>query len=192
MPATMPFAPPVRRLAVVPMHPGAGAARPQTLQLRSARAADAAAIHDLIAAHVDEDRLLPRERADVERHCGRFVVAVRGHEIVGAAELAPLSGAVAEVRSLVVGAEARHEGLGQRIVTELARRARVSGADTLAAFTHRPGFFVRLGFSVVPHQWVPEKIQTDCHACPLFRDCGQHAMVLSLTPGGRAGRTPRS
>jgi hypothetical protein len=32
----------------------------------------------------------------------------------------------------------------------------------------------------VPHTWVPEKIAHDCIACPLFRNCGQYAVVLEV------------
>jgi hypothetical protein len=42
---------------------------------------------------------------------------------------------------------------------------------------------VRLGFSIVPHIWVPEKIAHDCTACPLFRRCGQYAVTLALRKG---------
>jgi len=45
---------------------------------------------------------------------------------------------------------------------------------------------VRLGFSLVPHSWVPEKIALDCVRCPEFRRCGQHAVVLSIGGGVRA------
>ena len=48
-------------------------------------------------------RLLPRQLNELEVHIDRFVVAVDGRgSIVGCGELAPLSHAVAEVRSLVV------------------------------------------------------------------------------------------
>ena len=50
----------------------------------------------------------------------------------------------------------------------------------LCAFAHDPAFFVRRGFSIVPHTWVPEKIAHDCFSCPLFRNCGQYAIVLEL------------
>jgi len=50
----------------------------------------------------------------------------------------------------------------------------------LCAFAHDPAFFVRRGFSIVPHTWVPEKIAHDCIACPLFRNCGQFAVVLEV------------
>lgn len=159
--------------------------------LRTATPGDVDAIHGLIDAHQDEGHLLPRARAEIETRVGRFVVAVGGDgRLVGCAELAPLSSAVAEVRSLVVHADARHDGVGRRLVDELVRRAGVQGFDRLCAFTHGPGYFMRLGFSLVPHHWVREKIVADCQGCALFRRCGQHAVLLSLGETDR-GRGPR-
>jgi amino-acid N-acetyltransferase len=155
--------------------------------LRTAGPDDVGAIHALIEAHQDEGHLLPRARAEIEARVGRFVVAADGHgRLVGCAELAPLSGTVAEVRSLVVHADARHDGVGRRLVDELVRRASVQGFDRLCAFTHGPGYFMRLGFSLVPHHWVREKIAADCQGCALFRRCGQHAVLLSLADAPRA------
>jgi amino-acid N-acetyltransferase len=159
------------------------AAKPQ-IAIRPAIVADAPALHALIAAHLDEGRLLPRTLDELAVHAPRFVVAVEtsssGDRIVGCAELAPLSPAVAEVRSLVVSADARRHGLGLRMVEDLAARARREGYARLCAFAHDPAFFVRRGFSIVPHTWVPEKIAHDCVTCPLFRNCGQFAIVLEL------------
>jgi amino-acid N-acetyltransferase len=159
------------------------AAKPQ-IAIRPATAADAPALHALIAAHLEEGRLLPRALDELAIHAPRFVVAVdttpSGEYIVGCAELAPLSPAVAEVRSLVVSREARRHGLGVQMVEDLAIRARRNGYAKLCAFAHDPAFFVRRGFSIVPHTWVPEKIAHDCNSCPLFRNCGQYAVVLDV------------
>ena len=154
-------------------------AQPQIV-LRAAVSADAAALHALIASHLEEGRLLPRTLDELTIHAPRFVVAVAGGQIVGCAELAPLSQEVAEVRSLVVSRDARRLGVGVRMVEELSLRARREGYRRLTAFAHDPAFFVRRGFSIVPHTWVPEKIAHDCSACPLFRNCGQYAIVLEL------------
>jgi amino-acid N-acetyltransferase len=154
-------------------------AKPAT-SLRAATAADAPALHALIAAHLEEGRLLPRTLDELAVHAPRFVVAIQSAHIVGCAELAPLSKSVAEVRSLVVSQEARQSGLGHQMVDELGRAARREGFARLCAFAHDPRFFVRRGFSIVPHTWVPEKIAHDCHSCPLFRNCGQYALELNL------------
>ncbi len=153
------------------------------IQLRTGRADDAAAIHALIAGHLAEGHLLARELEELQIHAHRFIVATQGPDVVACGELAPLSRAVAEVRSLVVDRTARHGGIGARIVAELRRRAGVEGFRKLCAFTHQPRYFFRMGFSIVPHQWLPEKIATDCHACPLFRQCGQYAVLQTLETG---------
>jgi N-acetylglutamate synthase-like GNAT family acetyltransferase len=150
------------------------------IAIRTACADDADGIHELIDEHLAEGHLLPRELGEVLVHVHRFVVAVQDDQVLACAELAPLSHAVAEVRSMVVSREARGRGVGRRIVNELVRRAAAAGFEKLCAFTHSPGYFVHLGFSIVPHVWLPEKVVTDCHACSQFRRCGQYAVVRSL------------
>jgi N-acetylglutamate synthase-like GNAT family acetyltransferase len=66
------------------------------------------------------------------------------------------------------------------LVDELRQRARRDGYDKLCAFTHVPGDFIQKGFSIVPHQWIPEKVFTDCVKYPHVQRCGQYAMVLPL------------
>ena len=65
-----------------------------------------------------------------------------------------------------------------------------AGYSSPCAFTHSPAFFVRQGFSIVPHVWVPEKIQADCTSCVFFRNCEQYAMLLPLDlMAGATGHT---
>lgn len=159
-----------------------------SIDLRTGVAADAAAIHALITANLSVGHLLPRTLDDIESHVTRFVVAVIKNDgedatVVGCGELAPLSAEVAEVRSLVVDEARRGQRLGVALVTALADRARELGYVTLCAFTHQPAHFIRLGFSIVPHQWVPEKIAHDCVGCSQFRQCGQYAVSLPLRAG---------
>jgi amino-acid N-acetyltransferase len=148
--------------------------------IREAEPVHAPVLHALIAANLEEGHLLPRALEELVVHAGRFVVAVRGKKIVGCAELAPLSPQVAEVRSLAVEAQERGRGVGGLLVDELRQRARREGFDKLCAFTHTPGFFSQMGFSIVPHLWLSEKIFTTCVSCPQFRRCGQYAMVAPL------------
>jgi len=156
--------------------------------LRSAAPDDTGAVHALITEHLAEGHLLPRERGEIAVHTHRFIVACQVNRtspastdrIVACAELAPLSRDVSEVRSLVVSGEARSLGLGRELIDELVARATAAGFEKLCAFTHAPSYFVQLGFSMVPHVWLPEKIVTDCHSCPHFRRCGQYAVQREL------------
>ena len=152
------------------------------LVLRTADAADAPALHALIAGCREEGHLLPRSLDELSRHATRFVVAVRGKRVIGCGDLAGLSRRVAEVRSLAVAPRERRQHVGQMIVDHLRQRAADQGFEKLCAFTHAPGYFIQMGFSIVPHLWLLEKVTTDCVKCPLFNQCGQYAMVLPLGP----------
>jgi len=158
-----------------------------TITFRPADQSDGSAIHRLIVDNLEAGHLLPRTLDDIVEHAGRFLVAEQHGAVIACAELAPLSGRVAEVRSLVVDEAARGQHIGPRLVAELGADATSRGFETLCAFTHEPSHFVRLGFTIVPHMWVPEKIAHDCTACPLFRRCGQYAVTLALRAGVRVG-----
>ena len=157
-----------------------------SLLLRQATADDAPAIHELIVNHLAAGRLLPRQLGEIAVHAHRFVVAVDDDpgagqgRVIGCVDLAPLSRTVAEVRSLVVSEDARSSGIGRRLIDAAVARAGRAGFERLCAFTHAPSYFVQLGFSLVPHEWLPEKIQTDCGTCAMFRRCQQYAVVLPL------------
>jgi amino-acid N-acetyltransferase len=151
--------------------------------LRTANSADVAAINRLITDNLAEGHLLPRTIDDLEAHATRFTVAAGVDRIVGCAELAPLSEGVAEVRSLVVDEAMRGQHIGSDLVDHMAASAAGRGFSTLCAFTHEPSRFVRLGFTIVPHIWVPEKVARDCTSCALFRHCGQYAVMLPLRSG---------
>jgi amino-acid N-acetyltransferase len=149
--------------------------------LRHGTAADAEPIHALITGYLGEGHLLPRTLEEIRAHAHRFVVAIADERVIGCVDLAPLSRNVAEVRSLAVSASARGRGIGHQMVDLLVRRAGMAGFDTLCAFTHAPSYFVAMGFSIVPHVWLPDKIQADCRSCAQFRRCGQYAVMLPLT-----------
>jgi amino-acid N-acetyltransferase len=152
----------------------------RSIKIRAGAPGHAPKLHALILANMEEGHLLPRALDDLAAHADRFVVALRGPKVVGCAELAPLSGHVAEVRSLAVDPSARGEGIGITLVDAVRERALRMGFEKLCAFTHAPEYFRRLGFSMMPHRAVPEKIAADCVTCPRYGRCGQFAMVMAL------------
>ena len=165
-----------------------GKRRP-ALTIKRASEKQAPALHALITANLEEGRLLPRTLDEITAHAGRFTIATRGRTVVGCAELAPLSAQVAEVRSLAVDATERGNGVGTMLVDDVRQRAHDEGFDRLSAFTHAPGYFSQMGFSIVPHVWMQEKIFTDCAKCEQFRRCGQYAMVAPTDAPSTADQT---
>lgn len=130
--------------------------------IRPAGRPDAAAISRLVTANVGLGHLLPRTPEEIGRHVSRFLVATLNGTVIGCGELAPLSKRLSEVRSLVVTTGSRGAGIGTAVLAALVAGARRQGVPRLCAFTHLPHPFVAIGFSIVPHTWLPEKIMTDC------------------------------
>ena len=161
------------------------AAGSAAVAIRPAGADEAPILFQLITDNLEIGHLLPRPLGEVVLHVPRFLVAAGPDGIAGCAELAQLGPRVAEVRSLVVSEAHRRHGIGRLLLGAIVARAREQGYPRLCAFTHDPRPFIRIGFSIVPHQWVPEKIATDCHSCIWFRRCRQYAVILDLQPGGR-------
>ncbi len=156
--------------------------------IRAATVDDASRLHELITDHRVEGHLLSRSLAELQAHATRFFVAHDGPAIVGCGELAPLDLCTAEVRSLVVEAAFRGYGTGTGLVRTIIAGACARQFARLVAFTHDPVPFVRMGFSILPRLWVPEKIAADCVTCQRLRDCAQYALRLDLGPA-RTGAT---
>ena len=150
--------------------------------IRPAAPHEAADLFRLITDNLETGHLLPRSLEEVVLHVPRFLVAAAAAGVVACAELARLGPHLAEVRSLVVADIHRGHGVGTLLLNQMVEMARQHGYTKLSAFAYNPRPFVRLGFSIVPHLWVPEKISTDCHRCVWFRRCAQYAVVLDLKP----------
>lgn len=148
--------------------------------IRPAVPDEAADLFRLISDNLETGHLLPRSLGEVVLHVPRFLVAVGSSGVVGCAELARLGPHLAEVRSLVVVDHHRGRGLGTKLLNQVIETARRDGYPKVCAFAHDPRPFIKHGFSIVPHPWVPDKISTDCHRCVWFRRCAQYAVVLDM------------
>jgi amino-acid N-acetyltransferase len=158
------------------------------VRARTARIADATAVHRVIAHYAGEGLLLPRTEDEIRKHISHFLVLVEkrnGEEkLFGCVALEPYGAELAEIRSLAVAPDARGHGhnAGDRLmkaVIDTARRRRIA---RLFAVTHRPEFFSRYGFTPGPRQMVPEKIARDCITCPKEHRCKLVATVAVVCP----------
>ena len=152
----------------------------ENIKVRQATKNEAPLLYALISNNLTKGHLLPRSLEEITFHSHRFLVAVKDKEVMACAELAELGSRVTEIRSYVVSESHRGQGIGKFLLQELLATAKERGRQILCAFTHNPRPFIRFGFSIVPHRWVPEKISTDCHSCSLFRNCQQYAVVLNF------------
>ena len=112
-----------------------------SVTLRTAKQQDASAIHGLVTANLENGHLLPRSLEDIDSHISRFFVAVVDEQVIGCAELAPLSPSVAEVRSLVVQEARRGQRIGTRLVSHLREQGHGCGVRDAVRIHSRPGAF---------------------------------------------------
>jgi N-acetylglutamate synthase-like GNAT family acetyltransferase len=158
------------------------------MRARTARAADAIAVHRVIAHYAGEGSLLPRTEDEIRRHISHFLVLVekRNEEekLLGCVALEPYGADLAEIRSLAVAPDARGHGynVGDRLIKAAIDTARRRKIARLFAVTHRPEFFSRYGFTPGPRQMVPEKIERDCATCPKEHRCKLVATVAVVFP----------
>ena len=154
-----------------------------TLTIRAARFRDVDAICALVNRLAERDEMLPRTPESVMAALSDFVVAEVDGEFVGCSALKIWSKDLGEVRSLAVAEAARRHGVGRRLVDHVVTTATERGLARLFAFTLQPGFFGKLGFELVGHEQLPQKVFTDCMACPKFTKCDEIAMVRVLQEG---------
>jgi amino-acid N-acetyltransferase len=129
----------------------AGDSRPFLFSIEPARAEDVPAIARLLRG-AD----LPSE--DFARHVAHFLAARRDGDIVGAIG-AEIYGGEGLLRSLVIRAEVRRAGLGDRLVREIERAAANWGVRRWWLLTTTAeGFFAKQGFRVTPRAAAPEAI----------------------------------
>lgn len=113
-----------------------------------------------------------------------FVVAEEEGGLVGAGALERF-GAAALLRSVVVAADRRGTGVGQRIVGELEQRARAAGVRELVLLTQTAApFFAHYGYRTVERGKVSAAVQASAEfrsICPTSATCMVKALIEPVT-----------
>jgi amino-acid N-acetyltransferase len=153
--------------------------------LRKAMVKDVRLIHELLMdeAATGEGIVLPRSYNDLYNRLRDFYVVENDttREIVGCCALAITWEDIAEIRSLVVSKPLRQQGWGRRLVEACVSEALTFGLYNVFTLTAKPKFFEKLGFSLVDHATLPQKVWADCLNCPKYPDqCNEVAMLLTF------------
>ena len=117
-----------------------------------------AGAQDLIAIRALLERSdLPTSDLDSARP--DFVVIRENGRVIAAGALQPF-GSSALLRSVVVAADRRKRGLGQAVVSELERMARMAHINQLILLTQTaPEFFAHQGYRVIERSSAPQDMQ---------------------------------
>lgn len=155
--------------------------------IRPAKLRDAEQIFALI--HRNTDLLVPRSIGNIVENIDRFMVAVKGADVLGSAafqihpEIGQTEKAMAEIQSVAVRVPYRGKGVGKALVTAVLGRVAQLGPREAVVLTFAPEFFGKLGFSEIPKTKVMHKLYTGCMNCTKHTDpftCPEIAMVKPL------------
>jgi len=159
-----------------------GAGQMEHMSVRAALPRDAGAISALLGGYAERGLLLPRPVEEILESIRDFSVLVDGaDEVIGCAALRIYDTALAEIRSLAVREEYKKHGAGRRLITACEDDARRNGISRVFALTYVPEFFERLEFTRIPKETLPQKIWRDCFQCKHFPNCGEIAVVKTLS-----------
>ena len=150
------------------------------LTIRDAKVTDAGRIMRLVNDLALRQVMLPRSPASVIEHIRDFVIAELDGEFVGCGSLHVVWSDMAEIRSIAVDPDVQTKGIGRAMADHLIEVARDLEVPKVYAFTYVPGFFEKIGFSVVRHADLPHKMFNDCKNCPKFTACDEIAMMRVL------------
>ncbi|GAB4541944.1 MAG: hypothetical protein Kow0063_33360 [Anaerolineae bacterium] len=156
------------------------------MQIRQARISDVPGIADLVGRFAGRGEILPRTTEDIYQTVREWVIAEHEGQVVGCGALVVLWADLAEIRSLVVAPDVQGLGIGRDLVAALLDQAAMLEVPLVFALTRQTGFFLKLGFQIVPRESLPRKIWKDCITCTKFIGCDEVAVVRQV--GGVDGR----
>lgn len=150
-------------------------------QVRKPKVTEVEGIKTLIDDAVKAGSVLPRELHELFENVRDFYVYVTANgDIGGCVALHIDTIELAEVRSLVVRADLRGQGVGERLVEAVLREAQNLDIARVYALTRVVPFFLKTGFHVVDKNELPYKVFKDCMRCRLFPGCDEVAVVVDL------------
>lgn len=154
--------------------------RDRGVEIRRAHIADVPPTVALVERFAGRGEILPRSIGDMYQTVREWVVAEQAGEIAGCGSLVILWADLAEIRSLVVAPEVQGIGIGRQLVTALLAQAAELEIPLVFALTRKAGFFLKLGFEVVPREGLPRKIWKDCRHCIKFVGCDEVAVTRRI------------
>lgn len=156
------------------------------MKLRKAKNSDVPQIRSLInemASRTDEDHkhghMLPRSLTELYEHVRDYTVLVdEDDHIMGCCAMHSAWDGLAELKALAVDDLAQGSGWGRRLVDAALAEAQELGIDCVFTLTNKMEFFEKLGFVPIDMRKLPQRVWSECTACPKFMvACDEVAMT---------------
>ncbi|MFH1639192.1 MAG: N-acetyltransferase [Chloroflexota bacterium] len=145
-----------------------------------ARISDVPQMHKLINHFADRGEMLARPLSELYENIRNFFVVRNGDTVLGCGALGICWSDLAEIKSLAVIEGKQLQGIGGDIVRVCLDEARELEISTVFCLTYKPGFFQKMGFSLIDKEKLPRKVWGECYRCPKYPDCDEIAMIYHL------------
>lgn len=142
------------------------AQRAAAMSVRRARMSDVDQIFSLVNFWADKGEILPRSRDNIIHDIQNFVVAEVEGQVVATASLYIYQTGLAEIRSVVVDANAQKQGQGTALVQYLLEFAHQMELQQIIVLTYIPAYFEQLGFHLIDKNSLAENIIEDSEPSP--------------------------
>jgi len=152
------------------------------VKLVKAKLDDIPQMQNLVSEDVKNGTILLRSDDEVSTNIRSYILAKDGDKIVGYGALHIHSSRLAEIRSLIVSVDYRHQSIGKQIVLFALDEAKALGVtEDILVLTYLPEFFTKLNFKEIEKESIPEhKIWADCIKCMHFPTCNEISLVYKL------------
>lgn len=148
--------------------------------IRKAVLSDVEKMHEIVNYYADKGLMLSRSLSTLYENIRDFVIIEIDGEIVGLGALHVLWNDLAELRTLAVKSNMVKQGIGRKIVEFILEEAKGLKVQKVFTLTYQPGFFGKMGFSVIEKETMPHKVWTDCINCPKFPNCNEICLAINI------------
>ncbi len=151
------------------------------IKYQKATLLEIAQMQELVASEVETGIILFRSDDEIATNIRSYTLAYEEEELVGFSALHIHTNELAEIRSLVVKENKRGRKIGENLVRQQLKEAKILGLQRVLSLTYKQTFFQRLGFVEIPKESLPEhKIWADCIKCKHFPVCNEVSLIKNL------------
>ncbi len=146
------------------------------MEIRKAKLGDVEEMYELVNKYAGKGLMLSRSRSMLYETLRDFIVVEIDRQVVGTGALHLMWLDLAEIRALAVKDNYTRQGIGKKMVEFFLEEAKEMRIPSVFTLTYQPGFFAKLGFTVVEKEKMPQKFWKDCINCPKFPNCDEVCM----------------
>ncbi len=151
------------------------------LIIRKAILPDVEEMFEIVNFYAEKGLMLSRSRSMLYENIRDFVIIEIAGEIVGIGALHVLWNDLAELRTLAVKDSMMKQGIGRQVVEYILKEAKDLKVQKVFTLTYQPGFFEKLGFTIIEKETMPHKVWTDCINCPKFPNCNEICLEINIS-----------